>query len=359
MSSIAITADNHLDFCQYGFEMREADYRKAFQQVTRYCENNKLPLIIAGDIFNTARPSGDLVYWLEQQLKNIEAYGIDGNHDVTANCWLKVCGITPLDNTVVLCGDFKVAGMNWRRPAVFMSELDNLIATIKEHGGVQVVVLHQLIDEFVPYRTNQVVASRIAEKLRPHGVKYVVAGDIHDGAMMDIGGIKFIYPGSTELNSISENIDKSFIVLHFDPATNEITHERIPLITRPFVHKLIQTEKELDDVLQAYCKEGQHPFIVLEYDNNARDLARRAEVALTGRAMFKLVPFVKSDRKSLLTQLSTEGFARYGAVTHLRGSIQAFFEPSSDEYQLITRLLEAPDQIDHILTTYGKNKGIL
>ena len=368
---IVVCGDEHLGYRQYGLIERENDFLSALWDIVISC-NDKIKsvgaIIKTGDLFNTSKPVGDLVYKAKIAMEPFTTYGIDGNHDISEGNWLKLCGIRPLNKKVELilrpnfAEPIRVAGLNWTRPALFMDTFNEFVASLPANTKIDIFVLHQLLDEFVPHIQNQMSGIAIAEKLRPLGVKVVIMGDLHEAVDMEIGGIKFIYTGSTEVNSLSEKYDKSFVILDVsDDEEKKITFQRYPINTRPFVHKFIQTEKDLDELLVQHVNApvDRQPFLLLEYDNEGKALAMRAEEILKGKALFRLIPIVKNISKSLLDQLSTEGFERTDAVGYLKKSITAFFKPETDEYQLILQLLETPEEVDRIITAYGKCKGLI
>lgn len=364
---LAVFGDTHLGFKQYGFAEREQDFVTALLDVASSCTSNGVKTVIStGDLFNNPKPAGELVYQVKTALEPFCSLGIDGNHDIANSNWLRLCGVHALDKCVLSLNDdgneLAVAGLNWVRPSSFMETLDKFLAGLPAGTTIDVFVLHQLLDEFISYKQNQISAATIAEKLRPFNVRAVLMGDLHETINLNIGGIEFIYTGSTEVNSLGEKYDKSFVMLDVPKDRNKpVTFQRYPIKTRPFIHKFIQTEKELDELLVEYVHTptDRKAFLILEYDNEGKELAHRAEAALKDKALFRLIPIVKSAKKSLTEQLSAGGFERTDALGYLKKSITAFFVPETDEYQLILQLLEMPEEVDRIITAYAKGKGLV
>ena len=357
---IAVIGDTHLGMKQYGLNDRQEDFKSSFKDAVSKIDNS-IPIILVGDLFNMPRPVAELVYFTKQELKNHRVYDVVGNHDLNGEDWLKLCNIQPLANTINKIIRLKVrplyiAGLNWIRPANFMTELDSFLTTIKE--PVDIFVIHQLLDDFIPYAQNQISGKQIADRLSKFGVKIVVMGDLHQAVDMNINGIQFIYTGSTEVNSISEKYDKSFVMLDISDDENpQITFKRIPIKTRPFIHKFIQTKEDIEQLALLGVYEIA-PFFILEYDNENKELVKIAESVLTGKHLYRLIPIVKGSKSNLFTQLSMEGMKRNSAMEHLRNSIASFFDPNTDEYQLIIQLLELPEEVPALVTAYAKNKGI-
>ncbi|MFC1453850.1 DNA repair exonuclease [Verrucomicrobiota bacterium] len=364
-NKIAAMGDFQLGFKQYGMEIREQDFRSAFARVIQCCIDQEIKVfIIAGDLYNAAKPSGDLVYFVKEQVdklhaNHIEVYGIDGNHDISTNFWLRLADIEPLHGRSVNCVNCNItlAGLNWCRPNLFYSELGLFVKKLRDMKikHVDYFVFHQLFDEFIPFQAGIITATGVSNMIAEFTPKAVLLGDLHDSVQLEVGGIPFVYTGSSELNSVNEKENK-FLAIIEDSKVN-----RIPLVTRSFIHKYIQTEKDLDGLLAAYPREVEKmPVLFIEYDNDAKELAKRASNILKeNKALFRLLPLVKADNKSILAQLTHDAdLSRNNTIGYLKEAVESCFDPKSDEYQLIFQLINSPDDISDVIDSYSKSKNL-
>ena len=357
---IAVIGDAHIGCRPYNLDSRELDFINSFKDAINRVDKN-VPIIIAGDLFNAPRPKAELVYLVEQTLKEHTVFGIVGNpqHDASGSDWLRLCNITLLTQKQTIARSkgrpVVIAGLNWTKPDLFMVELDLLLSTIK--GPLDILVLHQLINEFISYDLNQISGAEIAKRLKPFGTKVVVMGDLHQSVNLTIADVQFIYTGSVDVNSISEKYEKSFVVLDIsDDPEPTVRFNRVPIKTRPFVHTLIQTEQDIDKILMGVY--AMPPFFILEYDNANREIVKLIDSKLAGKHLYRLLPIVKDSKSNLFKQMSSSDADRRDSMRHLRDSIVLFFEPNTDEYNLILQLLELPDEVGALVTAYTKSKGL-
>jgi len=370
-TKIAIMGDEHLGNKQYGLEERELDFRRVFIAVVQHCIDAKVrALVIPGDLYNMARPSGELVFFVKSMVRKlrdslIQVFGISGNHDVGCDYWLQLTDIVPLNNTCKEAGivgvvgsmGVSLSGLNWTRPNMFYSELAKLVAYLRSVNvkHVDYFVFHQLFDEFIPYQTGLITATGTMGIIREFTPKAVICGDLHESVQMEFNGVPFIYTGSTELNKMNEPEAKYLIILDDKKVT------RIPLVTRPFIRKYIQTEQDLDGLLATYPREtDKMPMLLLEYDNEAKELAKRAGTVLKeNNALFRLLPIVNANSKSILAQLTHDAdVSRSGTIGYLKKAVESCFDTKSDEYQLIFQLLSSPDDLYDIIMNYAKTKNL-
>ena len=214
------TADLHLGYRQYGFPKREQDFYGALGHVVYRAVDLKADVVLfAGDCFDAPKPPAYAVRVLSHfvtllQKQNITVVGIDGNHDNTNNNWLHVCGILPLGQQPYEKDGIRIAGIPATRPSVFHKKVDELIASNEK---IDVLAIHQALGEFADFEANAITAMDLAPKLTKLGVRYVAMGDIHDYKETVVGGIRFVYSGSTEMNALDEDRNKTFSVVDITP----------------------------------------------------------------------------------------------------------------------------------------------
>jgi len=353
------TADWHFGYRQYGFRERETDFYAAGSYVgQRAIELKADAIVLSGDIFDMPKPPAVAVVEVcnivaDMKGEGIEVYGIDGNHDSVRGNWLHVCGITPLESTPRMVADVLIAGIPALRPSVFNEAVDQLV---EEGTHIDVLCIHQALGEFADFEAQDITALELAGKLAKIGVRYVAMGDIHDYHETVVGGIRFVYSGATEVNAIDESHDCSFSVI--DITGDEIKTGYEPVVTRPIIEMHLKEEKELDALL-AELNTEQTPLAVIWYEPEARELAKRAEKILREKnVLHRICPLSAASKGSIIGQLARQGFERKGAMSQLKDAVVAFFEESSDEYQLVFQLLAAPDSVTEIVKQYFESKGV-
>ena len=353
---IAHTADLHLGYRQYGFPQREQDFYNALGHVTQRAIDLKVDaLILAGDCFDAPKPPAYAVrmlhhYVTQLQSHNIVVLGIDGNHDAAEGNWLHVCGILPLGEYVHPDG-VRIVGLNAARATLFNKQVDALVTA---GNKLDVLVIHQALGEFADFEAHDITAMDLAPKLSKLGVRYVAMGDIHDYKETVIGGVRFVYPGSTEMNALDEKQDKTFSVIDITPDNISTAFE--PITIRPIIEIYMDDEKKLDTLLTQL--EGE-PLVVVWYEPEHKALAKRAEDILKNKNVMHLVrPLSKGSTGTMVEKLNKEGFERKGSLSQLKEAVKAYFEEDSEQYALVFQLLDAPTNVQYTVEQYLKSKGI-
>ena len=355
---IAHCADLHLGKTQYNLKEREDDYYKAAAYVFKRAKDLNADLIIlAGDIFDALKPPAKAVRYLQGLINatGIEVVGVAGNHDCAGDDWLRVCGITELHGRIVERKGVRITGLNSLRPAVFYHELEQL----KEPADI--IVLHQAVAELANAPFAELSIVEMLPRLKNLGVKYVALGDIHDSKHMTVGGIDFAYCGSTEMTATDEAREKQFWVLDVKPAdgvldemTVKMTAEPIPV--RPVLEIDVRTQADLDALLVTVSK-APTSLVLAHYDSTIRDMESKLSDILRSReVLFITRPLVVEQK--LIGQLNQEQRDRSGLLARQEDAVRAYFEPETDAYQLTCKILQAPENMDDIVKTYMKERGL-
>ena len=358
MIKICHIADLHLGFRQYGFAEREADFYKAAGEAFRTAiEAGVQAIVIAGDIFDSSKPPA-LAVWVLQELvaearkKGVRVLAIDGNHDSCGGVWLQICGIESLHRCVVTLEHDGVAmnigGVNACRPQTFYETIDHVLETKRRGCDLHMLVIHQAVSELCDFATQDYSAQQISSHVKPLGVQYVAMGDIHVYRETVINGVRFAYPGSTEVNAVDEPTDKCGILVMYDG--KEITTGLLPIKTRPFITCTLESDADVDALL---VKAADKPVIVGWYAADKRSIAERAEKLLHEHGcMYRIMPYSGDSQKAQAT------FERSGAMLKLKDAVTAYFEENSDEFQLVFQLLGSPDDTKRIVKEYMTSKGL-
>lgn len=250
---IAWLSDTHVGFRQYGLERREQDFRRAFEDALNCSLDADADLIIhSGDIIHNNRPSADTIACLQHIHDRLCAVGMDmlvisGNHDFSDPHWLSVVnpsnegpGIKLIDGMLYTHpSGLKVYGVPWMPKELFLASKDQIPAA-------DIILWHGAIQEFIGFPSASALA--IAE-LPLDKCKLWAAGDIHVNKVLDHNGVLVGYPGSTELNSESEEDVKVVKILEWNAGTIRVVRDW-PLSTRPVVRLNLKTEADLTAAIE-------------------------------------------------------------------------------------------------------------
>ncbi|MDE1763408.1 MAG: exonuclease SbcCD subunit D [Thaumarchaeota archaeon] len=254
-------SDTHLGFLQYHSEEREEDVYLAFNQAIDTSIKDHVDFVIfAGDIFHVPNPSGKAIVTLANALKrlrqnSIESFFVLGEHDISRIRSTPVPFVYHnLDfskyigrGKPVLHKDVLIMGFDKRRRSeihTFESDFAAADATVKDHRGHKILVLHQGISEINKF------AGEINSTDLPKNFTYYAMGHLHEQELKrypHLGG-PLAYPGSIELTS-SETIketQKGFYQVDISRA--EASPNWIKLDTRPQMSVKTSVDKISDEI---------------------------------------------------------------------------------------------------------------
>ena len=348
------TADWHLGYRQYGMAVREADFMKPLAEIGDVAEGEHVDaVLVAGDIFDSPRPPASAVQAAREFGNRMEASGIrvlaiDGNHDLSGGRWARLCGFDPLYDEaqpkVVTVNGTSVAGIDFCRTQQLVDRLEAYKeAGVDLHGGV--LALHAEIAELTVY-----AAPLGIEQLEPYmdalNVGYVALGHIHNAtATESTVGRVYRYPGSTEVNDVSELGPRSVDVLSSDGG-GWVRESRV-LSTRRFEVMDVQSDDEIDRKLSAMTSDPEAFWLVKVDLSAAGRLVERVEEAMQGR-LYRMMPYG--------SRAIEEQSGKATVVVGLKDAISKFFEPGSDEASLVGRIIDAPLQAKQIAQEYIEKK---
>jgi DNA repair exonuclease SbcCD nuclease subunit len=284
---IAFTADNHLRDAQYGRLSRGRDFKDAFTAVVSTALARKPSAIICGgDLIDSTRPSAAVMSFLGDiharlVRENVPMLITSGNHDLTKPHWIQSVapdgnGTTPgmsvIDNMkVTLPGGTVVMGLPFMSPEEFAQSVP---ATLE---GVDVLVFHGPVLEFVPDPSMR----SIPMDSFPKGPRVILLGDIHIRSWRKNAAGQLIgYPGSTELCSFGEELDKSFEIVTV-PAEGEVTLEQVPIPTRKAVPLKIDDNKQLEAAVDKLRSIAHlNPLVFCKYAHDVEGVIERLSSVL-------------------------------------------------------------------------------
>ena len=340
-------ADFHLDFKQYGLQQRYEDYFNTTEDIfIKSKENNVDCIIIAGDIFNSKRPSGESIKrFIEIKNKyKIPVYAIDGNHDKAGHAWLDICGIGKLDKPVEIKGNVFL-GIDYCRANQFK---EKLIELDENNIKVDVLVMHQAISEMFDFGGGDFSTSWLVPAAKSLGVKYIAMGDIHSYSLKTIDGLSLSYPGSPEPTSVSQLGGTGFI--NIVTLGDEVEIKKITLNSREFIR--VRASGDNTKLIRK-IEQGYTPFVIIEYLNGeGLDLIG---VLNEHGVMYQtrlLIDEEDSGEEKIV-------FDRYDAVKYVRQVTNKFFNENTEEYSLTVAILDDPEGGIDIMKEYLKTRGLL
>ncbi len=282
--SFLAISDVHIGLNLYNQPELGADLRRLFSEACRLAAELKVDfLVIAGDLFDSNKPTPDLIRFVREEIESartqgVRVIGIAGDHDkpVNTESWTRISGVAPVEAVLQFAGhDYS------DNPA----EVMNYLQTTPRRKTAEWIVLHGQVPTLWPFceeRKKLDIGSLPIFELFPN-LRGILLGDIHapyEGKITDpcTGRTAFLgYCGSLGVTS-STDIGVQTGLLHFDGTQLK----RYPFnLGRDFV-KIDLTNSatngmEVSYYIERYKKHrGHRPVFLVEYSANCKD--RLAEV---------------------------------------------------------------------------------
>jgi DNA repair exonuclease SbcCD nuclease subunit len=235
--SFVHAADLHLGYSQYGLEARREDFEKVFQELIDKTIALKPDfMIIAGDLFHTARPSN---VTLENAIKSfslmreagIPVLTVDGSHDSAPNL---VTGtiINPLDSAGLVYHLPRHEGACWKKPECCYvygipnfrtrHKTEEMLPLFMEQNRPEpdpslfnIFAFHMAVD--LPSVKPPYMEAEAPPELIPEGFNYYAAGHVHKPYLEKFKTGLLAYSGCTETVDYEEaGIRKGFYHVRVD-----------------------------------------------------------------------------------------------------------------------------------------------
>ncbi len=242
----AFTADWHIARSAWKNSGIDGDSYFGLAQVVDYCVAHELPLVAAGDLFDTTDPSPEDVAVVRARLDRMQAAGlmvfyVQGQHERESTPWMRGIHAWPdhLDRGVWSFNGFPACGLDWR-PA---TQLQGALAEIP--SDVAIAVMHQVASPLM----GSVVDCELDVLDVPHA-RLLLVGDCHRHTRLDLTRtdgtpLTVLSPGSLCMQSIDEEPEKKFYVVGRDDE-GDLAVESVPLRSRLYFEYDVTTQ---DDVV--------------------------------------------------------------------------------------------------------------
>jgi len=177
-------------------------------------------VLIAGDLFDNAMPSIDILKRTTHSLRKlyehkIPVYVIHGSHDYSvsgktmldvlekAGLMENVCKLTDSRLEFTNFNDLKITGLIGKRSSLELEDFRNLnIQELEKEQGFKIFMFHTGIEEFKPTDLKEVKCTPLT--LFPKGFNYYAGGHIHYIFNIKFGQGILAYPGPLFPNNIRE-----------------------------------------------------------------------------------------------------------------------------------------------------------
>jgi len=365
--SFVHVADLHLGYTQYNLEARQEDFNKAFTEVVEKTIQLKPDfMIIAGDLFQQARPSN---VTLENAIKNfkqlkdagIPILAVDGSHDAAPNLITGTI-LNPLDSAGLIFYLPRHSGACWRNQNCYVYGIpcyrtrqkteEQLPQFYEQHKPTpdpalfNIFVFHGTLD-ITNLKPPQMEAE-ISPKLVPENFNYYAGGHVHKPSYTTFKKGLLVYSGSIEtvnyedataekgfyhvkvdekglvtLNFVKLESPRNFIILKRDVsgmAPNKITETTIQLIK----------EKDEEGAIIVPILEGVLPTGANRSEVDAIQIRSAAEKALLVHPIIRLreteVPeeVIRSIFEGELKDLKTKAYEYFVQIfSELHGREEA------------------------------------
>lgn len=356
----------------------------SFKQIVDYCIEHRLPLILGGDVLerkqNQARPIAKLCEGLSRmQTAQLNVYYIQGNHEYDRNApWLSVHPWPiHLHDTGAQFGDAGIGvwGLDW----LPRGEIQTALQQVPE--DTDILITHQVWKDFMGN-----IGRTECELTEVHHVQTVLAGDFHvtkvaESVNAQGRAIKMLSPGSTAMQDMGEDPNKSFFVICED--AQQIVFQQQKLKTRGAVSYVVKDIETLDQLcagglakeiaaLVEHAEKHVHhpdihkPLVRVKFDKSLPDAYMRISTvvsesahlfceALNDRGSVRSTQTrdtTKNDLLSALADLLGDNLAAY----NLASSVLAADDPSKEcEAQLRKHMNE--EQADATAETGSEELG--
>jgi len=271
---IAIMSDFHFGFGERK-ERSDESFENARQAIELAVENNAEIILVAGDLFDQAIPSQDVLFKAIEVLlipkgipavkelnakkipregdekkisiSGIPVVAIPGTHEFRGKDHKNIIEVLERAGFLLNAHASKLIFENSGEKIALQGmsgvpekkalEVLQLLSPKAIEGATNIFFLHQSINEFLPFGDEMI--STISLDDLPKGFDLVVNGHLHWNTEQKLGETKFIMPGSTIITQMKKiESENSKGIYLFDSKNNDLKFINLPKQRKLFYHKI-------------------------------------------------------------------------------------------------------------------------
>lgn len=344
----AFIADSHIALRGLRPEIPMSDTLRPLEAVASFCRQKSCPLVIGGDLYDTNLPPARLVAKVNEILRGLETYVIQGNHDRDPETpWaMLVPEVRHIHRQLRTIGGLSVYGLDFAPSNV-------CAAGILDVKKCDVLVMHQALSQGLGFDG---AWNMDLNWVKPEITKNVLIGDLHcvrEELWSSSKEVRALYPGSQYMTSVVDHTDPMFIFVKGMGPDGFLEYQRVPLPARPFVELELKDPQGIQAALAflAEQKFPEKPILHVAYPADDVGLFAGLKEALKDTVYYIERPeaaMSKGIRRTFAVQ-ATKG------VT-LGGLIDAKLKSDADEgFKVFMRDLAAcatRDQVSHTISKF-------
>ncbi len=253
------------------------DSYHSWHQIVDYCLNHQeecRALVLGGDVFDAQPPSEAVAEFLRGldflKKAKIPVLAIQGQHGWAKLPWPSVDPyVTDLNQKKYLVQDgLTLFGLDHLPP----QELKDALEAVPADANI--LVLHQMVRGCVPDIEGRQNWDLDPEWV-PDQIRLTLLGDYHEPWQhVRSNASEMYYPGSTQMQSIDEPAEKSFIRVD-----EGFRVSRIPLKTRPFRSYTISSAEMLAEAVRSVSELEPDTLVLARYDASIPNVVKELEKA--------------------------------------------------------------------------------
>jgi len=274
--SFVHVADLHLGYEQYNMDVRREDFSRAFHEVAeKTLELKPSFMIIAGDLFQHARPTNETLEETVKNFKRLKDGGVpvlvvDGSHDSAPNVITGTI-LNPLDTAGLIYYLPRHEGASWRDGNCYVYGIPNFRTRGKTEEYLpyfyetkkpsptsetfNIFVFHMALEIPSIMGKHPKIVAEASPIYIPEGFQYYAGGHIHTPWQIPFKGGMLVYSGCTE-------------TVTYDDARVE----------KGFYHVEVQGDGDLE--INRIKLESPRRFIILDRDYTGLNPQRITELAV-------------------------------------------------------------------------------
>lgn len=251
-------ADCHLG-CWRQPEMQQLNLI-AFEKAIDRCISEGVDFVlIAGDLFDTAVPSVNILKSAAGKLrelkeKNINCFIVQGSHDFSASgksmvSVLEKAGLCAdvSDNPVKKSYEGKsvlIAGLSGKKGGLEQNEISSKIFEGRGNSDISILMVHTTVSELSNLPS---CVSSVPLKDIPNGFDYYALGHIHQQGILESGGRTIAYAGSlfpTNFSELESQHNSVFFIIEADGKITKKSIRRVIEPIKPVVNVFVDANTE-------------------------------------------------------------------------------------------------------------------